>query len=1290
MPVPHPLRRLAVAVSLAAATTGTALVAAGPAHAASTWWVATNGSGTSCTQAAPCATVTTALTKAAAGDTIDVKPGTYTDRPIITKAITIAGTGPGVVFQGTTNTSNGWAMTAYATASTPINLSQLTLTGGHYVNGGTFPIFFGAVTATDVDITGGGATNGAGSFVSSGSLSMIRGSVSGNTATAAAGNQGWGGGIYVAATGSLSLSGTTVANNTADGNSTSIALGGGILTVGPTSIANSTFRNNATTSSLNLGYGGGLYAGSAGLSVTGSTFSGNTASYGGAVSNNRAMTLQGDTFDANSALGGGAIYANAGTTLTGGAMTNNKATSSYGGAVWAAGGLSLVVDGTDVERNSAAVVGGAIATTSVASGASAGSVTATIRNGATISANTAPSGAGIYNATTLTVDRSTLSGNNASNQGGALYNGSSTASDAQTATITASDLTGNTAGFAGGAISNLGTLTLTGGSLGGNSAVAGGAVVNAGTATLSSTTVTGNTATSLGGGGLFNGARLTVSDTTLDNNTATHTSGNTSGLGGAIYSGATAANNTSQLTVRRSTISHNQAYAGSAISAYSTGTNDVNQASVSDSTITANSASSTSGAIFGIGTTLSVARSTLTQNTVAANGYSVLSFAGSTVGVTGSIISGNAASACYAAANDGGSNLVGPGTSTCGLGAAGPDPQLGALAANGGPTKTQLPGPASPALDRIAAGTTSSVSDAVTGTPVALCAGTDQRGTARPQGARCDIGAVEADQVVPTVSGPAQVDVTVGSASGSTTYTSTGSPQPTLSATGLPAGLSLTDGHDGTATLSGTPTGPGGRYTVTVNATNEAGTGTTSVTVVVHQAPTLSGPSSDTFTVGQAGGPDVFTQTGGYPAATLSTGSTLPDGVTFTPGVDGDTGSGTIAGTPAAGSGGVYPITVTGSNGTGPDATWPFTLTVDEAPSLSGPAAATYTAGTAGSTDLTVGGFPAPTLSATGLPAGLHTTGHGVAGTPAAGSGGEYDATVTATNGIGSDATHALHLTVDEAPSVAGPQSVRMVTGQSATVSYAAAGYPVAGLALTGSLPAGVTFHDNGNGTAILSGTPDTAATGSYPVTITASNGIGRDASYDVTIEVVPPVAITTSALGDATYGSSYDAVVTATGGLPPYTFTVVSGSLPAGLTMGTDGHITGSPTGDAGSSTFTVRAADSGGQAVQRQLSITVAKGATTLVGPPVILGNGLNVGTISATLTGGVPSHGIAGQTITFKAKTTVLCTAVTDANGYAACNPGLLTTLLQPLLNTNLVGSYAGSSKWLPSTAQMGLLA
>ena len=68
--------------------------------------------------------------------------------------------------------------------------------------------------------------------------------------------------------------------------------------------------------------------------------------------------------------------------------------------------------------------------------------------------------------------------------------------------------------------------------------------------------------------------------------------------------------------------------------------------------------------------------------------------------------------------------------------------------------------------------------------------------------------------------------------------------------------------------------------------------------------------------------------TGGYPVAALSETGALPSGVTF---VDNGNGTATLSGTPAAGTGGIYPITITATNGVTPDATQTFTLTVDQA-----------------------------------------------------------------------------------------------------------------------------------------------------------------------------------------------------------------------------------------------------------------------------------------------------------------------------------------------------------------------
>ena len=70
-----------------------------------------------------------------------------------------------------------------------------------------------------------------------------------------------------------------------------------------------------------------------------------------------------------------------------------------------------------------------------------------------------------------------------------------------------------------------------------------------------------------------------------------------------------------------------------------------------------------------------------------------------------------------------------------------------------------------------------------------------------------------------------------------------------------------------------------------------------------------------------------------------------PAGVTF---IDNGDGTATLAGTPAAGSGGSYPLTLTAANGSATNSTQAFTLTVTELPSITTANADAFTVGTAG------------------------------------------------------------------------------------------------------------------------------------------------------------------------------------------------------------------------------------------------------------------------------------------------------------------------------------------------------
>ena len=265
----------------------------------------------------------------------------------------------------------------------------------------------------------------------------------------------------------------------------------------------------------------------------------------------------------------------------------------------------------------------------------------------------------------------------------------------------------------------------------------------------------------------------------------------------------------------------------------------------------------------------------------------------------------------------------------------------------------------------------------------------------------------------------------------------------------------------------------------------------------------------------------------GFPAPTFSETGTLPSGVTLVGGV--------LSGTPAAGTGGTYPITITAANGTLPNATQSFTLTVDQAPTITSGNSATFTIGSAGTFTVTATGFPAPTFSETGtLPTGvtLNSTTGVLSGTPIIGSSGSYPITITATNGTAPDATQSFTLTVNTvqvAPSITSANSTTFTVGAAGSFTVTATGNPTPTFSETGALPSGVTFVGG-----VLSGTPAAGTGGSYPITITATNGVAPDATQNFTLTVDQAPTITSGNSTTFTVGSAGTFTVTATGNPAP------------------------------------------------------------------------------------------------------------------------------------------------------------
>jgi len=293
------------------------------------------------------------------------------------------------------------------------------------------------------------------------------------------------------------------------------------------------------------------------------------------------------------------------------------------------------------------------------------------------------------------------------------------------------------------------------------------------------------------------------------------------------------------------------------------------------------------------------------------------------------------------------------------------------------------------------------------------------------------------------------------------------------------------------------------------NAVSASGAGVSTTnsnteTIAIDVPPVITSGNSATFTVGTGGSFTVTTT--GTPTAAISETGPLPTGVTF---IDNGNGTATIAGTPAAGSGGPYFFTITANNGT-TNANQIFTLTVNQAPAITSAAGTTFTAGTFGIFTLTATGYPAPAFSETGaLPPGVTISSTGVlSGTPAFGTGGSYTITVNATNSV-TTAQQTFTLTIQQSPAIISPSAITFTGGTSGTFTVITTGSPTPSIGETGVLPTGVTFIDNGNGTATLSGTP--ANGGSFPIIITADNGVAPPAIQSF-ILTVTQYALTTTA----------------------------------------------------------------------------------------------------------------------------------------------------------------------------------
>jgi len=358
------------------------------------------------------------------------------------------------------------------------------------------------------------------------------------------------------------------------------------------------------------------------------------------------------------------------------------------------------------------------------------------------------------------IRKSMILNNNADLAGGGLWLGTEA-----TAHIETSQISTNRAG-SGGGITNLGTMTLFNPLLSGNQATApvsgvGGAVDNQGEASITGGVISNNTATT--GGGINNQQQLTLRMVVLSTNSAQN------GNGGALAN-QTVTNQTAPTQTITATVTITNGYfANNSAQGNGGAIWNAGELALSHSTFNQNDAEDggQGGAIFHQRGAMTMVNSTVSGNTavgggglyVAAEGQGTLThvtIAHNFGGLAGGLLSQNPAfrlsntllaknlffpgffNDCTGAVTSLGYNLLE--RSSCTVLGAAPgdivgqadgdvDAQLGKLQNHGFAIETHALLPGSPAING--------------GSPD-NCLAIDQRGVARPQGGRCDIGAFEA------------------------------------------------------------------------------------------------------------------------------------------------------------------------------------------------------------------------------------------------------------------------------------------------------------------------------------------------------------------------------------------------------------------------------------------------------------------------------------------------------------------------------------------------------------------
>lgn len=405
------------------------------------------------------------------------------------------------------------------------------------------------------------------------------------------------------------------------------------------------------------------------------------------------------------------------------------------------------------------------------------------------------------------------------------------------------------------------------------------------------------------------------------------------------------------------------------------------------------------------------------------------------------------------------------------------------------------------------------------------------------------------------------------------------------SASGLPPGLSI---NVATGLVNGTPSAAGS-YSGTVSLLSGGSTDNLAVTLVINPpVGTLSITSADTAT-GTVGTGFSYATTTSVVAGAPVTSYNL---TSLPPGLSGNSTTGVLSGTPT--TAGVYPVSVSANNLNGTGAVKTVTITIGAAagaPVISSAATAVVAVNAPFTYTVTASNSPTSFL-AVGLPLGLSlnsATGV-IGGTPTVA--GSSVVALTATNAAGTGPVFNLAITIGAVPIISSAATANAGLGAAfsfgVTATNSPTSYNIAGL------PPGLSAN---TATGAISGSA--TATGTYPVTLSASNAVGTGPTATLTITVGSLPAINSALAATGTVGTPFAYIATASNGATSFAFS----GLPAGLSATVLGTVSGTPL-SAGTFAVSVTASNPYGPGPVATVTLTIlAAPVAPPVTPPVVV---------------------------------------------------------------------------------------